>query len=123
MHNQKTRSGRCSNWYVCPDSLAIWFSTCVFPCGSLSFETTVIVSFEGRHRCGEVDVECGADFFGPNLVCFHLLPWTDRESLHALQHTNQPVHIAVAQIDFGANGHLQGSRFLSPAVRSEFRPS
>ena len=73
----------------------------LFPGSSLSVEAALIGALACGHRFGEVCIECCANFFEPDLVCFHLLLRTDRESLHALQNTNQPVHIPVPQIDFG----------------------
>src|SRR5229473_1968905 len=51
----------------------------LFPCGSLSREAALVGAFSRGHRLGEVCIQCGADFFEPNLVCFHLLVWADRE--------------------------------------------
>src|SRR5260370_36969409 len=100
MHNQKTRSGRCSNWYVCPDSFAIWSCIYVFPCGSLSLETTVIASFASRQRSGNMCVECSATFFELNLVHFYVLLRKNSDRFHALRAANQAVHLAVAPINF-----------------------
>jgi len=58
----------------------------------------------------------GPDFFEPNLVCFHLLLWAEREGLHALQNTNQLVHILVPQIEFSEGVHFHDSRFLHRRV-------
>ena len=96
--------------------------TLLFPYGSLSREAALVGAFSRGHRLGEVCNQCGADFFEPNLVCFHLLVWTDREGLHALKNTNQPVHIPVPQIEFSEGVHFHDSRFLSPTLRSGFRP-
>src|SRR6267143_4526168 len=101
MHNKKTRSGHCSIWYVCPDSLAIGVCICAFPCGSLSLETIVIVSFAGRHRSGKVCVECSANFFELDFVDFHLLLGENSGRLHALENANQTVGVAVPQNNFG----------------------
>src|SRR6266436_1437538 len=94
----------------------------LFPSCSLCRETTLVRAFSCGHRFGEVSIECGTNFLEPNLVRFHLLLWTDRERLHALQYANQAVHIAIPQINFGVNVQFQRSRFLSPTVRSKFRP-
>jgi hypothetical protein len=88
-YSSMTRSGR-----VCGRALP-------FPGSSLSREAALIGALARGHRFGEVCIECGANFFEPNLVGLHLLLWTDRESLHTLQNTNQPVHIPVPQKDFG----------------------
>jgi hypothetical protein len=88
-----------------------------FPGGSLSREPVFVGALARGHRFGEVCIKGGADFFEPNLVCLHFLLWTDRESLHALQNTNQPVHILVPQIDFSVQVDFQLSRFLSPTLR------
>jgi hypothetical protein len=72
-----------------------------FPGSPLSRKAALVGALARGHRFGEVCIECGTNFFEPNLVGFHLLLWTDRESLHTLQNTNQPVHIPVPQKDFG----------------------
>src|SRR6266446_3503379 len=97
--------------------------TLLFPYGSLSREAALVGAFSRGHRLGEVCIQCGADFFEPDLVCFHLLLWADREGLHALKNTNQPVHIPVPQIEFSEGVHFHDSRFLSPTLRSGFRPT
>src|SRR5713101_2914833 len=94
----------------------------LFPRGSLSREAALVGAFSRGHRLGEVCIQCGADFFEPNLVCFHLLVWADREGLHALQNTNQPVYIPVPQKEFSEGVNFHDSRFLSPTPRSGFRP-
>src|SRR5258708_17404191 len=112
MHNQKTRSGRCSNWYVCPDSFAIWSCIYVFPCGSLSLETTVIVSFASRQRTGNMCVECSANFFELNLVDFHVPLRKNSDRLHALENANQTIRVAVPQKKFGIFICFYHFRFL-----------
>lgn len=72
-----------------------------FPGSSLSREAALVGSLARGHRFAEVSIECGANFFDPNLVRLHLLLWADREGLHTLQNANQSVHIPVPQIDFG----------------------
>src|SRR5260370_42712869 len=62
-----------------------------FPSSSLSVKAALVGSLARGHGFGEVSIERGANFFEPDLVCLHFLFWTDRESLHALQNTNQPV--------------------------------
>src|SRR5712691_3393686 len=94
----------------------------LFPCGSLSREAALVGAFSRGHRLGEVCIQCGADFFEPNLVCFHVLLWADREGLHALQDTNQPVYIPIPEIEFSEGVHFHDSRFLSAPLRSGFRP-
>src|SRR5258708_39072935 len=93
----------------------------LFPGRSLSREAALFGAFSRGHRLGEVCIQCGADFFEPNLVCFHLLLWADREALHALQNTNQPVYIPVPQKEFSEGVNFHDSRFLSPTLRSGFR--
>ncbi len=95
----------------------------VFPGSSLSSEAALVGALARSSSLGEVCIECGADFFEPNLECSHLLLWTDRESLHALKNANQPVHIPVPQKEFAVKVCFQCSRFLSPTPRSGFRPA
>ena len=78
-------------------------------------------SVPGGHRFGEVCIQCGAEFFEPDLVYLHLLLLADREGLHALQNTNQPVYILVPQIEFSKGIHFHESRFAAPTLRSRFR--
>jgi hypothetical protein len=94
----------------------------LLPGSSLSVEAPLIGAFSRGHRFGEVSIERGANFFQPNLVCFHLLLWTDRENLHPLKNTNQPVQIPIPQKKFAVEVCFQYLRFLSPTPRSEFRP-
>ena len=94
----------------------------VFPGNSLSREADLVGAFSRGHRLGEVCIQCGSDFFEPNFVCFHLLLWADREGLHALQNTNQPVYVPVPQKEFSEGVNFHDSRFLSPTLRSGFRP-
>src|SRR5229473_4016821 len=94
----------------------------VFPGSSLSSEAALVGALARSSSLGEVCIECGADFFEPNLECFHLLLWTDRESLHALKNTNQPVQIPVPQKQFAVRVCFQCSRFLSLTFRSRLRP-
>lgn len=95
--------------------------TFFFPRNSLHREAVLVAALARGHRFGEVCIKSGADFFEPDLVYLHLLLWTDQETLHALQNTNQLVHIPVPQIDFSVQIDFQLSLFLSPTVRSEFR--
>jgi len=78
----------------------------LFPGSSLSREAALVGALARSSSFGEVCIECGADFFEPNLECSHLLLWTDRESLHALKNANQPVHIPVPQIEFSEGVHF-----------------
>src|SRR5260370_40295077 len=95
----------------------------LFPGSSLSREAALVGAFPRGHRLREVCIQCGANFFEPDLVCFHLLLWADREGLHALQNTNQPVYTPVPQIEFSEGVHFHDSRFLSPMFRSGLRPT
>ncbi len=95
----------------------------LFPGSSLSREAALVGALSRGHRLGEVCIQCGADFFEPNLVCFHLLLWPDREGLHALQNANQPVYIPVPQIEFSEDVHSHVWRCLSPTLRSGLRPT
>jgi hypothetical protein len=83
-----------------PRSGTVSVHTFFFPGSSLSPEAALVGALARGHRFGEVCIEGGANFFEPNLVCLDFLLWTDRESLHALQNTNQLVQIPVPQIDF-----------------------
>src|SRR6266436_2820997 len=95
----------------------------LFPGSSLSCEAALVGALARGHSFGEVSIECGADFFEPNFVCFHVLLWADREGLHSLQNANQPVYIPVPQIEFSEGVHFHDLRFLSPTLRSGFRPT
>ena len=122
MYNKRNARRRWGIWYVCPSLPLFRVCALFFPGSSLSVEAPLIGAFSRGHRFGEVSIERGANFFQPNLVRFHLLLWTDRESLHPLKNTNQPVQIPVPQKKFAVVVCFQYSRFLSPTLRSEFRP-
>src|SRR5205814_10110433 len=66
-----------------------------FPRGSLSLETTVVVSFRGAHSPGKIGIESGANLFELDLVDFHLVLGKNSDRLHALEDTNQTVHLAI----------------------------
>src|SRR5438552_3130099 len=121
MHNKKTRSGRCSIWYVCPDSTAIWSCICAFPCGSLSLEATVIVSFASRQRSGNMCVECSANFFEQHLVDFHVPLPKNSDRLHALENANQMIRVAVPQKKFAIFICLYHFSFLERAPEEFWR--
>src|SRR5258707_90325 len=84
-----------------PRFTCAWVCICHLPCGSLSFETAVIVSFAGLHGSGKVCVECSANFFELDLVDFHVLLRQNSNRFHALENTNQTVRVAVPQKNFG----------------------
>ncbi len=113
MYNKRNARRRWGIWYVCPSLPLFRVCALFFPGSSLSVEAPLIGAFSRGHRFGEVSIERGANFFQPNLVRFHLLLWTDRESLHPLKNTNQPVQIPVPQKKFAVVVCFQYSRFLS----------
>src|SRR5437660_3375447 len=92
------------------------------PGSSLSCEAALVGALARGHSLREVSIECGAYFLEPNFEYFHVLLWADREGLHALQNANQPVYIPVPQIEFSEGVRFHDLRFLSPTLRSGFRP-